>query len=77
MRAAATLSRSVALCLVRSMPLGKYCRRRPLLFSFVPRCHGLLPRAVRVAEVNLQTSVDAQLRVLCNLGTLVPGQGLA
>ena len=22
------------------MPLGKYCRKSPLLFSFVPRCHG-------------------------------------
>ena len=25
----------------RSVPLGKYCRRRPFVFSFVPRCHGL------------------------------------
>ena len=23
-------------------PFGKYCRKRPLVFSFVPRCHGLL-----------------------------------
>ena len=25
----------------RSVPLGKYCRRSPFVFSFVPRCHGL------------------------------------
>ena len=25
----------------RSVPLGKYWRSRPLVFSFVPRCHGL------------------------------------
>ncbi len=25
----------------RSVPLGKYWRRSPFMFSFVPRCHGL------------------------------------
>src|SRR5215471_1449441 len=25
----------------RSVPLGKYCRSRPLVFSLDPRCHGL------------------------------------
>ena len=39
--AAATASRSVGECLWRSVPLGKYWRRRPLVFSLVPRCHGL------------------------------------
>src|SRR3954470_12086323 len=39
--AAATASRSSRVCLLRSVPLGKYCRRSPLVFSFVPRCQGL------------------------------------
>ena len=39
--AAATASRSLRECLWRSVPLGKYWRRRPLVFSLVPRCHGL------------------------------------
>ena len=38
---AATAAMSLALCLLRSVPLGKYWRSRPLAFSFVPRCHGL------------------------------------
>src|SRR4029453_8480016 len=39
--AAATAARSSALCLLRSVPLGKYWRSSPLVFSLVPRCHGL------------------------------------
>ena len=39
--AAATASRSSRECLWRSVRLGKYWRRRPLVFSLVPRCHGL------------------------------------
>ena len=31
----------LAVCLLRSVPFGKYCRSRPFVFSFVPRCHGL------------------------------------
>ena len=38
---AATAAMSRALCLLRSVPLGKYWRSRPLVFSFVDRCHGL------------------------------------
>ena len=38
---AATAAMSRALCLLRSVPLGKYWRSRPLVFSFVARCHGL------------------------------------
>jgi hypothetical protein len=30
------------LCLPRSVPFGKHWRRRPLVFSLVPHCHGLL-----------------------------------
>jgi hypothetical protein len=33
-----------------------------------------LPRALRVAEVDLKAAVDPQLRVLAHLGALVPGQ---
>ena len=29
----------------RSVPFGKYWRKRPLVFSFVPRCQGLLGSA--------------------------------
>src|SRR5215213_9273011 len=39
--AAATAASASALCVLRSVPLGKYCRSSPLVFSFVPRCHGL------------------------------------
>ena len=42
MRAAATASRSSWVCLLRSVPLGKYWRSRPLVFSLLPRCQGLL-----------------------------------
>jgi hypothetical protein len=41
LRAAVTAARSSALCPLRSVPFGKYCRSSPLVFSFVPRCHGL------------------------------------
>jgi hypothetical protein len=36
----ATARRSWALWTDRSVPLGKYCRSSPLVFSFVPRCQG-------------------------------------
>src|SRR5207245_5303154 len=39
--ASATAARSVGLCMLRSVPFGRYCRSSPLVFSFVPRCHGL------------------------------------
>jgi putative transposase len=38
---AATASRSPRVCAARSVPFGKYWRRSPLVFSFVPRCQGL------------------------------------
>src|SRR6266516_884637 len=38
---AATASRSFLLCRERLVPLGKYWRSRPLVFSLVPRCQGL------------------------------------
>lgn len=33
-----------------------------------------LPVTLRVAEVDLETGIDPQLRVLGHLGTLIPGQ---
>jgi len=40
-RAWATARRSLAVCRLRSVPLGKYCLSKPLVFSFEPRCQGL------------------------------------
>ncbi len=37
---AATASRSAWECTDRSVPLGKYWRSSPLVFSLLPRCHG-------------------------------------
>ena len=39
--AAATAAIASALCVLRSVPFGKYWRSSPLVFSLVPRCHGL------------------------------------
>src|SRR5690606_41093670 len=39
-RARATASRCVADHRDKSVPFGKYCRSRPLVFSFVGRCQG-------------------------------------
>ena len=36
-----TASSSWTVWALRSVPFGKYCRSRPLVFSLVPRCHGL------------------------------------
>src|SRR5216683_6686778 len=41
LRVIATAAMSSALCALRSVPFGKYWRSRPLVFSLVPRCHGL------------------------------------
>src|ERR1700676_72711 len=37
----ATLFRWAWECTDKSVPFGKYCLSRPLVFSFDPRCHGL------------------------------------
>src|SRR5476651_667565 len=37
----ATLFKWACECTDKSVPLGKYCLSRPLVFSFDPRCHGL------------------------------------
>ena len=54
--------------MLRSVPLGKYCRSSPLVFSLVPRCHGLC------AEVDLHARVDLQACVLSHLSSLIPSQ---
>src|SRR4051794_6516764 len=36
-----TTSSSRCVSVVRSIPLGKHCRRSAFVFSFEPRCHGL------------------------------------
>jgi hypothetical protein len=36
-----TACRSAAVCAERSPPLKKYCRSTPLVFSLLPRSHGL------------------------------------
>src|SRR3954453_11783739 len=41
LRAVATASRSSAAHRDRSVPLGKYWRSSPLVFSLLPRCQGL------------------------------------
>jgi putative transposase len=41
LRVAATASSSAAVYRLRSEPLGKYWRSKPLVFSLLPRCHGL------------------------------------
>jgi hypothetical protein len=42
LRECAALSRSSWVSLDMSVPLGKYWRSSPLVFSLEPRCHGLL-----------------------------------
>ena len=40
-KACATALNSLTPCRLRSVPLGKYCRSKPLVFSLLPRCQGL------------------------------------
>ncbi len=49
---------------------GEVLAQQPMVFSFEPRYQG----AVRVAEVDRQAGVDAQLGVLGELRALVSGQ---
>jgi putative transposase len=41
LRVAATAAIVSALCVLRSVPFGKYWRSNPLVFSLAPRCQGL------------------------------------
>ena len=55
----ATSASRCGVCPDRSLPLGKYWRSSPLVFSLVPP----LPGRVRVAEVDLAVRGDRDLRV--------------
>src|SRR6202021_510149 len=70
LRAAATAAISLALCMLRSVPLGKYWRSSPLVFSLVPRCHGCKDRRNRLARARL----DLEARLLGHLSSLIPSQ---
>ena len=47
LRATATASRSARECRDKSVPLGKYCRSKPLVFSLVPRCQLFKTEVIR------------------------------
>ena len=55
-----------------SVPFGKYCRSRPLVFSFVPRSHG----DTGMREVDDHTGINCELFVFAHLLALIIGQGL-
>ena len=83
MSAAATLARSSGEWTLRSLLFGKYWRRRPLVFSLVPRClkslaqrHQLLTDQIDAldAELGRLTAEAApKLRTLRGVGTDVAG----
>src|SRR5260370_25647568 len=52
----ATLFRWACECTDKSVPFGKYCLSRPLVFSLDPRCHGLcgLSRLFRGARPSVE-----------------------
>ena len=64
------LSRSGRVWVDGLVPLGRYWRRRPLVFSLLPRCHGLRG----IAEEHRDAGGHAELGVAGHLGALVPGQ---
>jgi hypothetical protein len=49
LRVAATAAIVSALCVLRSVPFGKYWRTNPLVFSLAPRCQGLWGALVQIA----------------------------
>ncbi len=71
LRVAATATIISVRWALSSVPLGMYCRSSPMVFSLVP------PRALGIAEVDLDAGVDPECRMLCHLSTLVPRQGTA
>ena len=68
----ATASRVVLRVDGWSVPLGKYWRRSPLVFSLVPRCHGSAGRrSRRPCQRGADPFVQGEFR------SLVPGQAVA
>ena len=57
---------------LRSVLLGRYCRSRPLVFSALPRCHG-----VRMSEVNGHAGLLGKGFVVRHLGALIVGHRTA
>ena len=70
LRLAAMRARSAAEWTDRSVPLGRYWRSSPMVFSFEPRCQG-----VRVAEVDRDAGGDGEVGVVGHLHALIPGDG--
>ena len=65
-------SSSIWLRVARSLPLGRYWRSSPLVFSLRPA----LPRRVRIAEVHLNAGLPREALVRGQLSPLVPSQRL-
>ena len=70
LRAAATAAMSSALCMLRSVPFWKILAQR----SVGVLVGAALPWAVRIAEIDLDASVDLQACVLSHLSSLIPSQ---
>jgi len=66
----ATRSSSAWVIVPKSVPLGKYWRSSPLVFSLVPRCHGEWGSQ----KIHFDSGVDPDLLPVAHLGSLVPGQ---
>ncbi|MSU31583.1 MAG: hypothetical protein EXS25_02765 [Pedosphaera sp.] len=58
---------------LKSMPLGKYSRIRPLIFSTAPRCHGLC----WITKVNGDFGGNGEGGMMGYFTTVVVGEGLA
>jgi len=54
----------------KSVPFGKYCLRRPLVFSLEPCCQG----AWGSQKGHVDAGVDVDLLPVAHLRALVPGQ---
>lgn len=68
LRRNAMLSRSGRVWVDGLVPLGGYWRRRPLVFSLLPRCHGLRG----IAEEHRDAGGHAEPGVAGHLGALAP-----
>ena len=69
----ATASSSASVTVPKSVPLGKYWRSRPLVFSLEPRCHG----ACGSQKKTSMPASTCDLLPVAHLGALVPGQRAA
>ncbi|WP_352851982.1 IS3 family transposase [Mesorhizobium sp. M0437] len=67
----ATASSSRAVCRLRSVPFGKYCLSKPLVFSLESRCHGLGDRRSKS-----RARCRCAGRLLRHFRSMVPSQRL-